>query len=54
MCSAATTPPCFPPELIDEVIACVWPDTETLLSCALVCSGWLPAARYHLFRDVHL
>ncbi len=32
----------------------MWPDTETLLSCALVCSGWLPAARYHLFRDVHL
>ncbi|TFK85860.1 hypothetical protein K466DRAFT_174117 [Polyporus arcularius HHB13444] len=52
--AAATTPPCFPPELIDEVIACAWPDTETLLSCALVCSGWLPAARYHLFRDVHL
>ena len=35
---------------MDAIIAAVWPDAQTLLTCALVCSDWLPASRHQLFH----
>ncbi|TFK80074.1 hypothetical protein K466DRAFT_504522, partial [Polyporus arcularius HHB13444] len=54
--------PTFPTELTDEIITwipavClnrVQERYRTLLSCALVCSAWLPASRYQLFQELHI
>ncbi len=54
--------PTFPLELTDEIIAWIpfvcygelLVATQTLLSCCLVCSAWLPASRHHLFREIHI
>ena len=42
-----------PPEIIDEIIARVWPNTEARV-CALVCRDWLPASRRRLLHTVSL
>ena len=47
-------PRILPPEITDKIIAQVWPDTNTLSTCALVCSAWLTASRYHLYRKIVL
>lgn len=52
--SVCTLPfPCsVPPELADAVIDQLHGDIESLRTCALTCSSWLPTSRYHLFNDV--
>ncbi|RPD60489.1 hypothetical protein L226DRAFT_386961 [Lentinus tigrinus ALCF2SS1-7] len=53
------TPP-LPPEITDEIIAwvaigvCANERAKTLLSCALVCSVWLPASRRLLYEDIEI
>ncbi|KAI1787328.1 hypothetical protein LXA43DRAFT_714256 [Ganoderma leucocontextum] len=42
----------LPPELTDRIIDHLYDDLDSLSACALVCSGWLPSARFHLFRHV--
>ncbi|KAI0367122.1 hypothetical protein BV20DRAFT_584549 [Pilatotrama ljubarskyi] len=42
------TPP-VPGEITDAIIDHLHDSRETLLSCALVCSAWLPSSRHHLF-----
>ena len=44
--------PRLPPEVTDKIIHIV--DWEDLLSCALVCTQWLPASRYQLFCDMRV
>ncbi|KIP07606.1 hypothetical protein PHLGIDRAFT_413580 [Phlebiopsis gigantea 11061_1 CR5-6] len=44
----------FPPELNDMIIGYLHDDNASLLSCALVCKAWLPAARLHLYTQVQL
>ncbi len=44
--------PRLPPELTDRIIQAV--ERGTLPACALVCSSWLPASRYAMFRFVHI
>ncbi|KAK7690611.1 hypothetical protein QCA50_005710 [Cerrena zonata] len=41
-------------ELVDRVIDHLWDDKPSLGACTLVCSSWLPEARYHLFREIIL
>ncbi|KAJ6586377.1 hypothetical protein DFH09DRAFT_1359718 [Mycena vulgaris] len=41
-------------ELSDMVIDFLHANPAALVSCALVCSEWSPAAQFHLFRDVRL
>ncbi|KAH9831579.1 uncharacterized protein C8Q71DRAFT_861599 [Rhodofomes roseus] len=40
----------LPPELTDYIIDYLHRDVASLGACALTCSSWLPAARYHRFR----
>ena len=49
-----TSAPYVPAELTDIVVDLLHDDEESLATCALVCKGWLPAARYHLFRELLL
>ncbi|KAJ6494049.1 hypothetical protein C8R47DRAFT_1267506 [Mycena vitilis] len=44
----------FPSELEDVLIDFCHDDYATLASCGLVCRGWLPASRYHLFSSISL
>ncbi|RDX52429.1 hypothetical protein OH76DRAFT_1400226 [Lentinus brumalis] len=44
--------PQLPPELTDRIIKAV--DRGSLPTCALVCSDWLPASRYRLFRSMRV
>ncbi|KAI0636457.1 hypothetical protein C8Q77DRAFT_1050271 [Trametes polyzona] len=44
----------IPPELCDETIDYLWDDIDTLRACSLTCKAWLPASRFHLFRNVRL
>ena len=45
-------PGSFPPELVDVVIDQLYNDVNSLRTCALASSSWLPTSRYHLFNDV--
>ncbi|KAL1757877.1 hypothetical protein FB107DRAFT_272484 [Schizophyllum commune] len=47
------TPP-LPAELTDYILDCLEGDRRVLFSCALVCRAWLPRARHHAFRTLHL
>ena len=47
------TPP-LPAELTDYILDCLEGDRRALFSCALVCRAWLPRARHHAFRTLHL
>lgn len=49
-----TTSPRLPPEICDRVIDHLHAEKLALNACALVCRGWLPAARLHRFRTVQL
>ncbi|KAJ7244407.1 hypothetical protein B0H12DRAFT_808407 [Mycena haematopus] len=44
----------FPSELEDAVIDFCHKDRATLAACGLVCRGWLPTSRYHLFSSISL
>ncbi|TFK32268.1 hypothetical protein BDQ12DRAFT_617414, partial [Crucibulum laeve] len=39
----------FPRELIDMMIDFLHKDRQALKQCSLVCRGWVPATRYHLY-----
>ncbi|KAJ7045954.1 hypothetical protein C8F04DRAFT_455179 [Mycena alexandri] len=41
-------------ELIDMIIDFLHDSPASLLSCALVCSAWVPSSQLHLFRDVRM
>ncbi|KAJ7761102.1 hypothetical protein B0H16DRAFT_1884524 [Mycena metata] len=41
-------------ELIDMIIDFLHDSPTSLLSCALVCSAWVPSSQLHLFRDVRM
>ncbi|KAJ7440202.1 hypothetical protein B0H11DRAFT_2353697 [Mycena galericulata] len=44
------SPPIFPPEITDLIIANLDPEDETTLKmCSLVCRAWVPACRHRLF-----
>ncbi|EMD36631.1 hypothetical protein CERSUDRAFT_74545 [Gelatoporia subvermispora B] len=43
----STVPP-LAIELYEDILNFLWDDLESLCSCALVCSVWLPRCRYHL------
>ena len=45
-------PPKLPAELSDAIIDHLHNDKASLAACALVCKGWVPASRHHLFRSV--
>ena len=45
-------PPKLPAELNDAIIDHLHNDKASLATCALVCKGWVPASRHHLFRSV--
>lgn len=44
----------LPPEIIDIIIDHLFDDKSALRASALVSHGWLPSARYHLFRKVRI
>ncbi|KAF9467313.1 hypothetical protein BDZ94DRAFT_1249060 [Collybia nuda] len=44
----------LPLELIDTSIDFLHADTQSLCACSLVCHGWLPATRFHLFGFVEV
>lgn len=44
----------LPVELTDRVIDFLYESPLALRACALVHSSWLPAARRHLFHDIHI
>ncbi|KAF7368788.1 hypothetical protein MVEN_00203900 [Mycena venus] len=44
----------LPSELEDVIIDFCHEDRTTLASCGLVCRGWLPASRFHLFSSITL
>ena len=44
----------LPPELCDETIDYLWDDVDALRACSLTCQAWLPASRFHLFRNLRL
>lgn len=46
--------PRIPLELHVEFIGFLYHNNAALKSCALVCQTWLPLARYHLFRHIHV
>ena len=46
--------PTVPPELVDRVIDHLHDDKPSLGRCALVCHGWLPSSRLHLFEWVRI
>lgn len=46
--------PHYPTELIEAIIDHWHNDKQMLLNCSLVCSGWLDASRYHLFRRIRV
>lgn len=43
-----------PCEIFDRIIDHLHDDGLSLRNCALVCQGWLPCARFHIFRMVLL
>ncbi|KAI0717759.1 hypothetical protein C8T65DRAFT_640722 [Cerioporus squamosus] len=51
-CQPPGKKPRLPPELSDRVIEHLHDDPASLSACSLVCSSWLPAARWHYFREV--
>ncbi len=51
-CPPPSRNPRLPPELTDRVIDHLHDDPTSLAACSLVCSAWLPAARFHHFREV--
>lgn len=44
----------LPQELVDHIVDHLHDDPASLLACATVCRGWLPASRVHLFARIHL
>lgn len=46
--------PSVPPEIVDRIIDFRHHDRRTLAQCSLVCTKWLPAARFHLFRSIFI
>ncbi|KAJ7670102.1 hypothetical protein DFH06DRAFT_160987 [Mycena polygramma] len=46
--------PRVPSETSDIIIDYLHDDVPTLRQCSLVCTEWLPAARFHIFSVVHL
>ena len=42
------------PDIPDYILDCLEGDRRVLFSCALVCRAWLPRARHHAFRTLHL
>ena len=44
----------IPPEITDRIIDFLHGDHDTLRSCSLTCSEWLPSARFHLFYTLVL
>ncbi|KAH9922869.1 uncharacterized protein BXZ73DRAFT_20949, partial [Epithele typhae] len=44
--------PSLPPELMDLIIAHIWPDKSTLSVCALVCRSWVVSARHQLLLEL--
>ncbi|KAL6307453.1 hypothetical protein BKA93DRAFT_727392 [Sparassis latifolia] len=42
----------IPAEIRDRIIDTLHADRPALRACSLTCHGWLPRARYHLFRSV--
>ncbi|KAJ6501203.1 hypothetical protein C8R47DRAFT_259607 [Mycena vitilis] len=47
----------FPQELVDTVVDSVVTlasDRDAVKTCGLVCQGWLPRSRYHVFSEVTL
>ncbi|KAF8522910.1 hypothetical protein BU17DRAFT_86467 [Hysterangium stoloniferum] len=54
MSSHSTLVSPLPVELVDQIIDHLHSDIHALRSCSLVCRGWVPSARYHLFNEVKL
>jgi hypothetical protein len=46
--------PRLPTELTDIIVDFLHDDEESLANCSLVCKAWLPAARYHIFKELLL
>ncbi|KAI0080827.1 hypothetical protein K474DRAFT_1657316 [Panus rudis PR-1116 ss-1] len=45
----------IPQEIVDYIIDCVPRDAKRILStCAAITRSWVPRARLHLFREVHI
>ncbi|EKM56510.1 uncharacterized protein PHACADRAFT_58578, partial [Phanerochaete carnosa HHB-10118-sp] len=44
----------LPSELVDIIIHHCHNDPATLATCALVQKSWVPRARYHFWRELHL
>lgn len=44
----------LPAELADAIIDHLYGEYSALAACALVCKAWLPASRYHFWRDMRL
>ncbi|EMD35551.1 hypothetical protein CERSUDRAFT_96664 [Gelatoporia subvermispora B] len=42
------------PDVAHAIIDFLHSDQSTLMRCSLVCKSWLPACRFHLFRDIRL
>ncbi|KAI0713900.1 hypothetical protein C8Q76DRAFT_591966, partial [Earliella scabrosa] len=46
--------PPIPIEVAEQIIDQLVDDRSSLRSCALVCDGWLPRSRAHLFREIEI
>ncbi|KAJ7512929.1 hypothetical protein B0H11DRAFT_13225 [Mycena galericulata] len=46
--------PALPQELFDLILDHLWDDLETLSSCALVSSNFLPSSRAHIFSHIRV
>ncbi|KAF7357437.1 hypothetical protein MSAN_01339700 [Mycena sanguinolenta] len=44
----------LPQELTDKILDCLYDDKPSLGQCSLVCWAWVPATRFHIFRDITL
>lgn len=46
--------PYLPQEIVEEIIDALVEDTESLLSCSLVSTGWIDRSRSHILANVKL
>lgn len=47
-------PPKFPPEIIDTIIHHFHEDRSALIKCSEISRSFIPASRYHLFREINV
>lgn len=44
----------IPAEIADQIIDYLYNDSITLKQCSLVCKGWIPSTRFHLFSSISI